>query len=705
MANDVKVDFTADISQLKRAATEIKSEIKSIASTPIPTNAFAELDKNFANLERYALSVRGTLRTIERSTVGVAGLDGLGQAAKRSIQDVTVLYNRIQAIQVEMGQTRDPIALSRLAKEAREAGVALDTLNTKIQRVAAGRAAAEQRVRASALDPTKAFSRGQLGRQVVNAADPRLGMAAELGETLSNTGLVSGAGLAAGGAVAAAGFAAVKVSEKLREQSEKRLKAEEKLQGVYNEQAKAMASTAAVDDLRGKFLDPTKLTQAQYAIGQLIKQRQSQGFGYGEEGKQTLDQFLAPDRALRDANAQIGRSSNSVSELERVLAGLQNGSFQPNLTGQARMDLIKSVSFQLDDLRRAMTGFSEAETAQFKAEQKAFKARQEAKAAEIKAVQAQIKQFQAQTKSTADSLFVQKYSDNPFVKVFKDAEKAMESLKASTKGLNRNIQESLLNTQREINSLALFSANLDNKLAGIQLRDQAKVFRQGGTDDQLRDMGYARARADYDRFVRERDAEELSGLYRGSTPELLAQYRRSLSPVDALASFNAQRGAEERSGLYRGDTDELRRMYARAATQELSPETKFNKQIDAILSSNPQSEQEKALADRKLLAIGDQLDPSRMTAGQRSQFASAAEREAVRREQYETNALKLMEDQRGFLKAISESIGKDFGEAYLKGGVKGLNALITVKNDTETDVSVKAALRSPTPADTEEQYP
>lgn len=691
MANEVKVKFTADTSDLDASLAKAKESIKNVANVPVSPVA-KQLEKDLLAATHRAADLKQELRSIASSTVGVKGFDGLGKAATRALGEVEGLQARLRLLDKEMASTRDPKILDRLIRESAAASTSLDRLQTKIERVSRGRAAvAARRTAGSSFDPSS----------LTPFLPPELDM---LAGVASSAG-ISGGAMLAGGAVTAVGFAAVKVSEKLREQSEKRLKAEEKLQGVYNEQAKAMASIAAVDDLRGKFLDPTKLTQAQYAIGQLIKQRQSQGFGYGEEGKQTLDQFLAPDRALRDANAQIGRSSNSVSELERVLAGLQNGSFQPNLTGQARMDLIKSVSFQLDDLRRAMTGFSEAETAQFKAEQEAFKARQEAKAAEIKAVQAQIKQFQAQTKSTADSLFVQKYSDNPFVKVFKDAEKAMGSLKASTKGLNRNIQESLLNTQREINSLALFSANLDNKLAGIQLRDQAKVFRQGGTDDQLRDMGYARARADYDRFVRERDAEELSGLYRGSTPELLAQYRRSLSPVDALASFNAQRGAEERSGLYRGDTDELRRMYERAATQELSPETKFNKQIDAILSSNPQSEQEKALADRKLLAIGAQLDPSRMTAGQRSQFASAAEREAARREQYETNALKLMEDQRGFLKAISESIGKDFGEAYLKGGVKGLNALVTVKNDTETEVSVKAALRSPTPADTAEQYP
>lgn len=275
------------------------------------------------------------------------------------------------------------------------------------------------------------------------------------------------------------------------------------------------------------------------------------------------------------------------------------------------------------------------------------------------------------------------------------------SLRESTKLLSKDLRESMLDAQKQVNSLALFSASLDNKLESIQLRQQAATFRRGGSSE-ANDAADALAR--YTTFVARVNSEERSGLYRGSTPGLLAEYRQSLSPADALASFNAQRGAEERSGLFRGNTDEIRRNYERATRQDISPDTRFNKQIEAIVSSQPKTEQERALVDRKLLAIGGQLDPSRMTAGQREQFAAAAEREASRREKYEQDALGLMVQQRDFLKAISESAGGKLADAYNKKGLEGFNTLITVKNESDSEISVREALRSPTPKDTAEQY-
>lgn len=95
-----------------------------------------------------------------------------------------------------------------------------------------------------------------------------------------------------------------------------------------------------------------------------------------------------------------------------------------------------------------------------------------------------------EAKKAASELFVQSFgSRNPFVRVFDDAAKAIDTVRERTQGLSREIRESLLNLTRSDNAVKLMEARFRNSLEAYGLRSDAKEFRAGkkleDTDENL----------------------------------------------------------------------------------------------------------------------------------------------------------------------------------------------------------------------------
>ncbi|MEP6903698.1 MAG: hypothetical protein ABJA66_18390 [Actinomycetota bacterium] len=88
--------------------------------------------------------------------------------------------------------------------------------------------------------------------------------------------------------------------------------------------------------------------------------------------------------------------------------------------------------------------------------------------------------------------------------------------------------------------------------------------------------------------------------------------------------------------------------------KNFSVQQRLNKQISVIDSLKTKTPEERALADRKALAISSNLKPEQLTGGKSDKLGRAAEREARRRDEYDLNAQKTREDQARYLKIISE---------------------------------------------------
>lgn len=619
-SNQVQVIFTANAAPLIAEANKVKtklSEVSTAAQNPISLgfgpDSQRQIDATMAKVQQFRAQLRDTLQLTNQSGSAVWRTFHVG--ADRAAAQARGLYSELRRINIVASGTSDPKLLATLRAQAQAAEAEIDRLNRKVQRVGAGRAAAVERL---------ASGNGGFGR-VRSAASGLAGLLpAEvtngLGavEGLSAAGVGAGA-LAIGSGIALLGAKIVSESKRIREEAEKQLGIQERIQGELNRQIIARKEQLAQMDAQRELAE---------------KQRQLQAF-LATADDDAIKRKIALYKQLRDITPDAANREfydQSITQGQAALSG--------------------------NDANRQA-----AADAAFAARFAAMQAEQRRQAEDRQKGIEKVGELGRSWREAFGGLPLTAGGDNPFVRIYTDAEKAVKSFREQTQGLTAELRAQGETLIKNAANLAYFKAAVDSRMNAFDLRERARIYRDG-------------------------------------TPEEQARQREA-----ALNRFDAQIAAEEREGFYRNPyVNALRRaQIARTSGDDQSAAKRLDRAMRELRRGGASNAEEQSVLDQRLLALGSSIDPSQLRQDQRNQLAAAAERQAERVERRQQDALDLQKKSYEMQKEL-HSLQKKFYETADKSGIAGVETLIKVQNDTTADVGVRESLRQPTPEDTNRTY-
>jgi hypothetical protein len=292
-------------------------------------------------------------------------------------------------------------------------------------------------------------------------------------------------------------------------------------------------------------------------------------------------------------------------------------------------------------------------------------------------------------KANADlfgDLFNAAGENNPFVKVFSEAEKAIERTRLTTANLSDELRNQAEQMTRAANANNLFAARLQATLSASDLRAEGAAFR----DDEGTETADRRAHEALARFKR----NQATGLFKN--PENLAIFQTGTSTKTRLELFDYQRRLEESGGLFRNP--DIQDADRRAIAQQTGPTTlqaRLDRQLAALNKLHPENEDQRSQIDRKIIALTQGVDPKDLTTAERSAAAAARENEATRIEMQEQEAAKDREQRNKTLKSLDDNLSKlrEIAES------EGLTGVIRIINEAEDRAKVSLGQR-PTSKDT-----
>lgn len=455
-------------------------------------------------------------------------------------------------------------------------------------------------------------------------------------------------------AIAAAGFAVVKLSQDIREAAEKRLATELKITAEWNKQINLAGELqkkrdAAAQDRAGDyFLQTGNVVTLQRERDQLLKEFNekakqvadetrnrnaldlgpkyvagaSAAVGYdatkaAEQYKQILDYDAKIDQLQRDAAARGSAS-------ERLFAEIRDENLKKSIqaaqkAAQEEIELIrKKDTFALDSVKtlEELKRFQYRTTAQTQTE--AFD-REVAIARKREELIKAVKQAQ---ETLFDSAISREGKENPFLAFLGSANKEMRTMLETAKVLSPALRQAFTQQLQAGNRDELYKLRLDTQLDAESLRRQAAEFRQGYRNDLS-------------------DPQTLQ--------KLIDEQLKTLGLGRRLSSATYAYGARG-VGAYLGDIGD--------------------NTLQAV------TEKQKAYRDQRLLNLAGSADPKLITERQQDAIASAFEREANRKLDYEKNANDYFT---AFLGAMGEKgLKVDLGDQALTAvEVKGVSATVT----------------------------
>lgn len=602
-----------------------------------------ESDINKALIKSHNLA--GEFRELEKAASGRAGagaaamFGGLEKVAAEAERRMKLVQSTLRSIQATAARETNPVILDRLTRDAKVAQAELDKLERKIERVAANRKAGGTPGRvgfggaANVLGLAGGLLPGGLG-EAAGGAGLAADAAAGLGVTVSTGLLAAGAGLAAAGALF------IKYSREARADAEARLAAEERIQGAINK------TIIAQKDARKEF----EKQSADAQKGREFSRELAGG---------SIDELRKRAELLKQLNELNPNGENAATNQEQRLAI------------EARIDALQQQ--KIADQDRA-----------FEQRNENWKKAQEDRIAQEKrfeeSVDRGIQKLEQHGEAIDDlfkGLFAAQGAQNPFVKVFNEADAAIEKTRTTTALLNDDLKATAEQMTATANANNLFAARLDSKLSASGLRADADRFRRAGEDEALA--------ASIAAFRR----QEQSGLFRN--PDILASLGRSASPQARLDAFNAQREAEQAGGLFRNDLfdDRTRRSLALEAERDGSASERFQRQLDALREVRPENDEQRAILDRKIIELGRNLNEKELDSTGRDAIAQALENQAVRDENAERDAKTDRETQ----KKIQASIDANISELLKVAKADGLAGVIRIVNEAEDRAKISLGKR------------
>jgi hypothetical protein len=674
MSSEVKVLFIGDPTQLFRVTDQVEARIGKLGNAITTANPLGNIS---TTLQNASPKIAGFTNQI---VSGNTAIESSNKKLEISMASLTAKTKELTQAErnLELQQKRGTIAVrglsERLAGEEESRAATLGHHQIELQK----------RRQNAGLTPPALSHRIDYSQFL----PPEATMAADLGKALGITAL----GAATAGGVAVAGYALVKWTETVKEKAEKRLAIEEKIQETYNAQAESLkqqiASGEKLGDLRKNITpDPYQLSPVQFALSQIQQTRLKQGFGFGEGGAQTLTEWLKPTRALRDYSKEIEKASNNAIELGSILSRLQKG--EGDLNGDDRLKLIQVAALQIDERKRAQTGFSDKDIAdnkkffeeQHKKEVEAFEDRK-------KAIE-QVNELGKTVRSTFDDLFQKRYSDNPFSQQFLQADRDLTKLRENVKGLPLDLQKAAIDTRKAIDSNQLFRLRVDTAFEAQDLRFQAREIRKAIGPDFNRLAAQAIVLGDPTLARNPRHLRDLGlsteeyGLYRSPA---LARTQGNLNADPTLFRNPATVAIEA--------VQEQQRRFDQGRAPAIE---RLDKQIGLanLLGRGAENEDQRAIAEARIAGLGRGVDPTTLRGDQREAIATAIENQAKRAEDREKTAQDLRQKQYDLDLKIEEHLKVLRGIAETE-GTKSIQGKFIFEDRTKDGVEVEARPKGPT---------
>ncbi|MBX3288443.1 MAG: hypothetical protein KF855_03765 [Acidobacteria bacterium] len=465
------------------------------------------------------------------------------------------------------------------------------------------------------------------------------------------------------GAIAAAGAAAIAatylITGQIRDLAEQRLRTEEKITAEFNKQ----------------ILEQQKLSQ------EFEKQRR-----YASEDRQ-FDR-TASQYSLEDAMARRDKERSRLDYL-RGQNKLVPGWADEGDLKQMEQQILKldALIDKLQQERRSapLASFNQRYDEWKKQQENILKAEQKWQESVEKGKQ-RVDEYKRSVDQLVSGIAAKSGSDNPFVRVFSEADESMKRAREITRGLSKDLQTVILAQQKAINDRNLFSQKLESGLRASDLRQQADNFRNPYS----------------------KEAEQMAFLQKwGARQNEQGAWDIGDRRPDDLMAFlkGAHRLGINAAGRF--DTtnpDAVRNILKNIASTPTVEQEKERKRFDEIFQKTflgVGNADQQAIADKMFIQRTAQFNAGDLTDAQRTEAASAREREAVRTEQAAIDAAKHQKDQTKLQEKILEEF-KNLNKRAEKQGEAGIkNALdITIKNESDAAVETQ----QPTPQDTANYY-
>jgi hypothetical protein len=660
---------------------------------------------DFASLQKRAGETQTSFQSLSSTRLDAGQLGNLTKEIVKASERSRILTGDITNIKNELANPNRKSSIGFLTDELRGAEREADQLNRKLSTLPSQNSAAGTK------SSGKRRGNSEFNRALLEVADDFVPAGYNrpfnaVSKELLAVSAVSATTLLTFGAIAVAGAAVVKVTQNIREESERRLKAEELIQGAINRQI--ISQREGLQNLQKLRIEATADRQfnrdlSAFSVDELKNRRSA------IEKLQTLTPATLP---VLENGKVISKPNEAFDRNSKALLALDAQIEQTRISNQKKAD--DSFSQRFESWKMSQENAIEAEKRRREEIEKTEKKRRE----EIEKGKAKVIELGKVYNTVFDSLFAKTNASNPFVSLFSEGDKAVSELRKNLAGLSPELQAVATQMQQKLNADALFSARLDTKLKVFDLKDEAEQFRNfkekpfaisdpnkffsDFIEAGLKQIAAAVRRSNGTRYNLTGSGSTTQGFSQSNENPLIRynsniftdkngkQFTNGFSQSDAR---NDLLNVYERENTFGGsysrqrtladlNNDEKQKYISslnNADDKDLQFQDRLQKQITLAQGSGFLSPGEQALVDKKLVALTS-VDPSRLNDSERNVAAAAREREAARSQNAENEAKIERAKDREVQNKLALAIDK-LAEKAGKEGIKGIENIIRLIDD------------------------
>lgn len=428
-------------------------------------------------------------------------------------------------------------------------------------------------------------------------------------------------------------------------------------------------------DARNSITEINRLESELRVRERSLENNQKRGFSsfapFGDILQSLTGTRLGINRSEVEAYRSVQSDTAYIDRLKSSLDAARNGLLESEATVTRVDEAFKTLSENADKSfaeRWEIIKRNNAAAAKFAEEQ----------AANIKRGKERVAELGKTWSETLLNLNLQTNSDNPFVKVFSDAQLSLEKLREDLKGLPLDMQEAAMASQRAFNARQLFAAQIDNAMASFDLREMAKNYRNPFNEQQAQQN---RSRWE-NRFLFE-------------SPEYMSRMRDEFEARQRDTSDPISWGQTSFEDFIKKD------LQRRSANLFDSPERRarqrLDEQVTALNRLSPTDEAQRALLEQRILRLGNSIDPNNLSGDQRNMMADLADRAAEREERRFQDAMKVSRDHLAVTEQVRDAI-LDMNRTAERSGTAGVENAVNVNVLNAPDgTQVQVLPKQPTP--------
>lgn len=675
-----------------------------------------KITRDFDVLETKSNSVRQQLADIAKVRLDSGNVGVLTREVVRAGERSRQLESDIKSIRGELAKPNRQSSIKFLTDELKAAEKEAESLNRKLITVSE-RNSVKGAGGSRGLSKNTAFNRQLLELTDDFAPEGYNRAFNSIGNELLNISALSTATLATFGALAVAGYGIVKVTQNIREEAEKYLKVETSITAAINNQILFQQET--IENLK----EQRKLAKENYQFQQFTSNSNLDDLKRRRQLlESTLSPGINPDLAkgndlFEEINKDNARKEQQIQSLDQAIRiGESNRNKQADTAFRSRFD--NFVKFQDQTAAFEEKKRNESIQKQREANEKRRK--------DVEDAISKVKDLEKTYLNAFDSIYSRSNQNNPFVGIFLDGEKSLNSLKENLRGLPSELQSVAFDMQDKLNSNALFSAKLDNNLSAFNLREDAADFRNIETRKPFEIKDKDKFFKDYLEFAfdsLEKETSKNIGDYARVASGGFIRIQNKAFQVfeklvdggtiardgrsDLLKVFeveNSLGGFVSRDKTFQDLQESEKKKFISSLQKQDENKLDFNdrlsRQLNLIQGKGFLTPDQQALTDRKFIALTSGVNPNSLSSDLREKAALAREREAVRSEKYEKDALDLQRQKLKVEQEIRDEI-KDLNKTAKEQGLKGIENRIRIIDETNGSVAVDKA---PTANDVEKLY-